>query len=102
MYLASTMSLKVEKVSLEDLKEWTLNYKWNWDMDTHQFEKADSVYCADEDTILRWEINFIRHNLTNYDEEIKKLYGMVGKDDAYSQYREELMKKIYEVYPELE
>ena len=71
MYLASTMSLKVEKVSLEDLKEWTLNYKWNWDMDTHQFEKADSVYCADEDTILRWEINFIRHNLTNYDEEIK-------------------------------
>ena len=68
---------------------------------TEQSERADSVDFADEETILRWEINFIRHNLSNYDDELEKLYGKVGKDMVYSKYRNQLMNKIFEVYPEL-
>lgn len=101
MSLLDTFSLEVEKIDLEDLREWTLNAKWNWYMDTEQYERADSVNFADEETILRWEINFIRHNLSNYDEELDKLYGKVGKDIVYSKYRSQLMNKIFEVYPEL-
>ena len=101
MSLLPTFSLEVERVSLEDLRQWTLNAKWYWYMDTDQYERADSVFFADEETILRWEINFIRHNLSNYDDELEKLYGKVGKDMVYSKYRNQLMNKIFEVYPEL-
>ena len=99
--LLPNFSLEVERVSLEDLRQWTLNAKWYWYMDTEQYERADSVDFADEETILRWEINFIRHNLSNYDDELEKLYGKVGKDMVYSKYRNQLMNKIFEVYPEL-
>ncbi len=101
MSLIPMMSLEIERVDIDDLREWTLSDKYNWYMYTEQFERADSVYYADEETIHRWEINFIRHNLSNYDEELQKLFGQVGKEEAYLQYREQLMKKIYEVYPEL-
>lgn len=102
MSLLPTFSLEVERVDLDTLREWTLNAKWQWYAWTDQHYKADSVDYADEETILRWELNFIRHNLTNYDEELGKLYRQVGKDIVYSKYRSELMKKIFEVYPELE
>lgn len=99
--LLPTLSLEVERVDLKDLKKWTLNAKWNWYMYTGQDWRADSVDFADEETVLRWEINFIRHNLSNYDNELDKLYGKVGKTVVYSQYRNQLMSKIFEVYPEL-
>lgn len=101
MSLLPTFSLEVERVSLEELRKMTLNAKWNWYMYTEQDWKADSVDFADEETVLRWELNFIRHNLSNYDNELDKLYGKVGKDVVYSKYKNQLMDKIFEVYPEL-
>lgn len=102
MALLPTFSLEVERIDLDTLKDWTLDEKWNWYISTEQYDRADFVDCVDEGTLLRWELNFIRHNLSNYDEELKKLYGLVGKDELYSKYRNQLMKKIFEVYPDLE
>lgn len=101
MSLLPTLSLEVERIELEDLRKYTLNAKWNWYMFTEQDWKADSVDFADDETVLRWELNYIRHNLSNYDNELEKLYGKVGKDTVYSKYRNQLMNKIFEVYPEL-
>lgn len=102
MELLPTMSLEIERVDLDTLRNWTLNEKWQWYQYTEQYERADSVDCADEETILRWELNFIRHNLTNYDDELQKIFGKIGKDNVYWLYRDELMSKIFETYPELE
>ena len=56
---------------------------------------------ADEETIERWELNFVRHRLTNYDYELSKLKNKVGKEIAYQKYHNILLDKIEEVYPEL-
>lgn len=93
--------IKVERINIEELKYKALKAKEEWYDITGQFDRVGSVYRADKETIKRWEINYIRHNLTNYDEELKKLYRKVGKLDAYVNYKEILMKKIYETYPEL-
>lgn len=99
--MSKTFDVTVERIDMDDLREETLISKWNWYMDTEQYDRADYVYIADPETLVRWEINYIRHNLTNYDYELEKLYRQIGKSDAYFEYRKNLMKKIKEVYPEL-
>lgn len=98
---AKKFDINVERISMFELKYKTLEAKKNWYDFTEQYDRASSVFGADKETIKRWEINYIRHNLTNYDLELEKLYRKVGKADAYINYKGILMKKIYEVYPEL-
>ena len=92
---------QVERLEIEELKRKALEAKLDWYNYTGQYERADNVFNVDKDTIKRWEINYIRHNLTNYDEELKKLYRKIGKVQAYINYKEILMERIFEVYPEL-
>ena len=99
--MAKNFSLEIKRIDLDKLKRYTLNSKYKWYMYLGQDWKADNVYNADERTLLRWEENYIRHNLSNYDEEINKLFGKIGKQGAYETYKTDLMNKIFEVYPEL-
>lgn len=98
--IAQNFDISVERIDINDLKKQTLNSKWNWYMDTEQYDRAEYVDSVDQDTLVRWEINYIRHNLSNYDYELEKLYKRIGKSDAYFEYRKKLMEKIKEVYPE--
>lgn len=99
--MAKSFDITVERIDIDELREETLSAKWNWYMNTEQYDRAEFVYSADLETLARWEINYIRHNLTNYDDELEKLYRQVGKTDAYYEYRKNLMEKIKETYPEL-
>lgn len=101
MKLAESFNIEVERMDIDTLRNETLADKEAWYFVTNQFERAESVYFADEETVRRWELNYIRHNLTKYDEELEELFGQVGKNDAYWEYKDRIMKKIYEVYPEL-
>lgn len=56
----------------------------------------------DSRTLERWMVNFIRHNLCDYDDSLEELCGLVGKDELYRLLKTETLLKIAEVYPELE
>jgi hypothetical protein len=49
---------------------------------------------ADKETLTRWKVNYIRHNLTSYDDELLSLYGRTGKDKAYLKLFGEVMNRI--------
>ena len=59
------------------------------------------TYGADRETVERWMVNYIRHNLTDYDDDLLTLYRKTGKHKAYLLYYGAIMDKIEEVYPEL-
>ncbi|SEB04542.1 XPA protein C-terminus [Pseudobutyrivibrio sp. ACV-2] len=56
---------------------------------------------VDDKTRDRWAVNFIRHELTNYDYYLHKLEGKVGKEDAYIQLNQTIFDKIVSLYPAL-
>lgn len=47
-------------------------------------------------------MNMLRHENEKYEEEIYKMFGKTGKDDAYFLLKERINKKILEQYPFLE
>lgn len=89
----------VKRVSLDELERLTLEAKLDWLLWTR-----DDFYGFDDlsdETLARWMINYIRHNLTNYDKILDNIKGKFGVEEAYIKYKKILMLKIKEVYPEL-
>lgn len=85
-----------------ELKKRTLHAKQCW-YDCHSygadyFEK--DAYTADDDTINRWIVNYIRHNLVAYDHFLNGIKGKVGSMDAYPEVKIAILKKIAIVYPQ--
>ncbi|WP_061249112.1 hypothetical protein [Leptospira alstonii] len=66
-----------------------------------QLQGSDQVANESDswDFVRRITENFVRHELTHYDETIASLYGKVGKFRAYQYLKEMITKKIYEIYP---
>lgn len=103
--LADTFSITVERISLDDLRNYTLNAKQNWYnllQSNRYYEYPLNAYSAHEEDVERWMVNYIRHNLSNYDEELEALAGKVGKSKGYWHYKERLATEMIKVYPELE
>lgn len=64
--------------------------------------KSDEIldyYYIDGDTLNRWVVNYIRHNLVKYDSTLQKLFGKIGKDKAYHYFKKAVLEKIAEAYP---
>ena len=61
----------------------TLRTKQGWYFDTNQYNHYD-VYSAPPETKQRWVVNFIRHNLTEYDDYIDNIYRKVGVGELYN------------------
>lgn len=104
--IADTFSVTVERIDLADLEEFTLEEKQNWY--NYKFfnfldeEICRNAYSADEETIKRWMVNFIRHNLSDYDEQLEILEGRTGKSKGYWHFKMKLAEEMKRVYPELE
>lgn len=54
---------------------------------------------GDEETIRRWIVNYIRHELTDYDYDLYHTKGRTGCHEQYGRYRDAVLDKIAEAYP---
>lgn len=102
---------KVEKMYIDD-------YEYDDDYSFYEYENAgylhdfqgyfeyveiyNDVDNVPEEVKKRWMVSYIRHHLTNYDEELEKIKGRKGEQLAYEKYRRILAEEIKKVYPELE
>ena len=57
---------------------------------------------ADIDTRKRWAVNYIRHELTNYDWVLERIKGKCGIGEEYNRYKNAVLEEIYKAYPELQ
>lgn len=97
-------SIKIEHLDIGLIREYALKAKQNWYNDN--FCMRSNIYYqttdgADEDTITRWMVNYIRHEMTSYDEQLYHMKGRIGKFDMYHEIHDHILDKIAIVYPEL-
>lgn len=96
-------AVKVPVLSAEELKSRTIKSKRRW----YSYQAAircDIDEGIDEDNLpntvlFRWEVNYIRHELTKYDKILSSIGGLVGTHDVYRTIRGRILDKISEVYP---
>jgi len=91
--------IEVREMDYEEVVEKAIRAKQAWYDMTDQYERT--AYGADEKTVQRWTVNYIRHNLTKYDAFLWSAKGKTGISFAYPLYRKAVLEKISDVYPYL-
>ena len=91
-------NLQVQVLPKNVLERETLGAKEYWESQKSNFE---GIYNVSDQVLVRWEVNFIRHNLTNYDYVLNNLVGLVGKAEAYDILKTAVLDKIGMTYPYL-
>lgn len=99
--LAEKITVKV--IPVESLRSRTLAAKQAW-YDSHDYyDFPREAYGADEATMARWMVNYIRHNLTEYD---RTLYDHLNIRTQkgwliYTEIKRATLEKIAQAYPTL-
>ena len=57
------------------------------------------IQLANSETQKRWATNYVRHELTDYEELLDEMAGIVGTGKAYHEVRAVLDRRIKEAYP---
>nr|DAO34978.1 MAG TPA: DNA repair protein RAD14/DNA Complex excision repair DNA damage [Caudoviricetes sp.] len=93
-------SVKISRIPLERLRSAAIRDKQKWyDLNGIYDKFAED---ADDSTVKRWMVNYIRHNMVEYDQEIDDMKGKTGKSLLYFELHNGVLHRISEVYPELE
>lgn len=87
--------IKVRRISIEELTRDTISAKEDWYCDFIDRNDLDPA------TLRRWQLNYIRHNLTDYDKKLYEFSGKIGINEGYIRYKNAVMAEIAKVYPEL-
>ena len=87
---------------------WNLNNRYNTleyldEMELIESQLSDikenGLGMPNEETLYRWIVNYIRHNLVNYDNNLKLLNGQTGKQYGYESFKDIVLRKIAAAYP---
>lgn len=91
--------LTIKIIPDDALRQRTLRAKQNWAI---QHENFEFIPCASDitpETMERWIVNYIRHNLVKYDTALERLYGKCGRYEAYPEFKRIVLEKIAAAYP---
>lgn len=88
-------SIHVTRWDIPVLEKATLNAKQEWFLEHGNVDMVP----PNAETLERWMVNFVRHNLCEYDDKLIDLFGLVGKEALYQRLKTETLAKIAEVYP---
>lgn len=94
-------SITITILPENELKKRTLYAKQCW-YDCHSYGEdyiEKNAYTADDETINRWIVNYIRHNLVEYDHFLDEIKGKVGSMEVYPEVKIATLEKIAIAYP---
>ena len=95
-------SIKVKELDKKDLWHITFNDKMEWyDLNEQWDNITTDESSIDVSTKERWMVNYIRHNLTSYDDFIYEIYNKIGVTEMYLMLHEYVLNEIIKVYPYL-
>lgn len=86
-------NIVIDKLSIKELKKLAIN---SWEMFNMDIWNDDS-----KEHTNRLIVNYIRHNLTNYDDILVFNKGKIGTDCMHDLLQDMINEKIYEMYPGL-
>ena len=102
-FSARVNSVKIPALTEDELKLRTIKSKQRW------YAYQSELRCEVDDGIdidhlpanvlHRWEVNYIRHELTRYEKLLDQIRGLVGTRDIYTVIKGEILDKIATAYP---
>lgn len=93
-------AIRVQRIELPELERLTLDAQQRW----YDFRGRGEIEFPDRETVDRWMVNYIRHELCEYDDSLYTLFcpgKMADKYKLYPKIKRETLAKIAQVYPEL-
>lgn len=93
-------AIRVQRIELPELERLTLDAQQRW----YDFRGRGEIEFPDREDVDRWMVNYIRHELCEYDGSLYTLFRpgkMADKDKLYPKVKRETLAKIAQVYPEL-
>lgn len=93
-------AIHVQRIELPELERLTLDAQQRW----YDSRGRGEIEFPDRETVDRWMVNYIRHELCEYDDSLYTLFRpgrMANKDMLYPKIKNETLAKIAQVYPEL-
>ena len=105
--LREEIDCQIEKIAVKKIKDdalmsRTIQEKQDWydyQDDLRGNWEGRAAADADYKTQMRWMVNYVRHNLTSYDNVLYDMSGKVGCHEEYHRYKEAVLDKIAETYP---
>lgn len=99
-------AVKVPVLPLDVLRRRTIDAKNKWyEYTSMMYDRFDDGPVdernLDNSTLFRWEVNFIRHELTKYEDLLSEIYGIVGTHEIYKELKNYVLDRISEAYPHL-
>lgn len=82
-------SIHVTRWDMPVLEEATLNAKQEWYLEHGNVD----ILSPNPETLERWMVNFVRHNLCEYDDKLIDLFGLVGKEELYRRLKPKPLRK---------
>lgn len=98
-------SIRIKILPDDELREQVVKAKQEWYYKNPVRSSDGEIYMikdasgADESTMNRWIVNYIRHELIEYDSFTGENDGSVGFSEIYPEILEGIFKKISEAYP---
>ena len=93
-------AIHVQRIELPELERLTLDAQQRW----YDSRGRGEIEFPDREDVDRWMVNYIRHELCEYDDSLYTLFRpgrMADKDKLYPKIKRETLAKIAQVYPEL-
>ena len=96
----NSIPIKIKKMPLDKLREKAVeHYNMLW-----LYRGRDDKFATindDEKFLNRICVNMLRHEFSDYEYELDRMFGQVGKDEGYALLKQRINDRIYELYPEL-
>lgn len=101
---ATSIKITIPVMPWEDVLKNAINSYNNFHSDLYfhrgyDFTPADTN--SDPDFLARICTNYIRHECTNYEHQIHKMFGKVGVQEAHDIIQKRINEKILETYPQI-
>ncbi len=102
----NSLKIVIPKISLEELKKCAIDHYNSFLLikeERNIYKDYSTVFynCKDFDFLNRIQVNYIRHELTDYEEKLRNLFGKVGKSKAYKLLKCKILDEISKQYPML-
>lgn len=102
-FSARVNSVKIPALTEDELKSRTIKSKQRWnsyqsDLRCEVDDEIDIEHLHDN-VLHRWEVNYIRHELTRYEKLLDQIRGLVGTRDIYTVIKGKILDKIASAYP---
>jgi len=94
----NSLNINVPVMKLEKLIKKAVEHYNDLQVERGNYDKEATINDSPK-FLARISANMLRHEFSDYDDELDKMFGKVGRSEGAVLLRERVMNKIFEVYP---